>query len=122
MSPKQLKAIAMGLAVLLLLWGASELFSRGSDTVTGSFALPALNQGDADTIALVKGTDSVVLAKQGLHVLGKLAVHLRFGARDLLLASALRDEPHVDEKFAQIFGHGITASAGSPRPAFRTRR
>ena len=64
MSPKQLKAIAMGLAVLLLLWGASELFSRGSDTVTGSFALPALNQGDADTIALVKGADSVVLAKQ----------------------------------------------------------
>src|SRR5216117_337944 len=64
MGPKQLKAIAMGLAVLLLLWGASELFSRGSDTVTGSFGIPALNQGDADTIALVEGADSVVLAKQ----------------------------------------------------------
>ena len=64
MSAKQLKAIAMGLAVLLLLWGASELFSRGSDTVTAKFTLPALTQGDVDTIALVKGTDSIVLAKQ----------------------------------------------------------
>ena len=64
MSAKQLKAIAMGLAVLLLLWGASELFSRGSDTVTAKFTLPALTQGDVDTITLVKGTDSIVLAKQ----------------------------------------------------------
>src|SRR5881628_4182104 len=64
MTAKQLKAIAMGLAVLLLLWGASELFSRGSDTVAAKFTLPALTQGDVDTIALAKGTDSIVLAKQ----------------------------------------------------------
>src|SRR5438034_129278 len=64
MGPKQLKAIAMGLAVLLLLWGASELFSRGSDTVTGSLALPALGSGDVDTISIAKGADAVVLARQ----------------------------------------------------------
>ena len=42
MSAQQLKMVAIGLAVLLLLWGGSELFSRGSDTVTGSLAFPAI--------------------------------------------------------------------------------
>jgi len=64
MSPTQLKAIAVSLAVLLLLWGGSELLSRGSDTTTGSLALPALAQADADTISIVSGPDSVLLAKQ----------------------------------------------------------
>jgi hypothetical protein len=64
MSSKHLKLIATSLAVLLLLWGASELFSRGSDDITGTLALPALTQGDVDTVAIVKGTDSIVLAKQ----------------------------------------------------------
>jgi hypothetical protein len=64
MSSKQLKAIALGLVVVLLLWGASELFSRGSDELTGSLSLAAIAPGDADTIALVKGADSVVLVKQ----------------------------------------------------------
>ena len=64
MSAKQLKLIAVGLVVLLLLWGGSELLSRGSDSVTGSLALPALSQTDVDTIAVIKGTDSIVLARQ----------------------------------------------------------
>ncbi len=64
MSAQHLKLIAAGFAVLLLLWGASELFSRGSDTVTGSLALPPLEQGAVDTVTVVKGADSTVLAKQ----------------------------------------------------------
>jgi len=64
MSAKHLKLIAMTLAVLLLLWGSSELLSRGSDSVTASLKLPALAQADVDTIAFVKGADSIVLAKQ----------------------------------------------------------
>ncbi len=64
MSAKHLKLIALGLVVLLLLWGGSELLSRGSDSVTGSLALPALSDTDVDTISVVKGTDSIVLVKQ----------------------------------------------------------
>jgi hypothetical protein len=64
MSARHLKLIAAGLVVLLLLWGGSELLSRGSDSVIGSLALPALSQADVDTIAVIKGADSIVLAKQ----------------------------------------------------------
>src|SRR5436305_14346181 len=64
MSSKHLRFIAITLVVLLLLWGGSELLSRGSDSVTGSLALPALSQTEVDTIAVVKGTDSIVLARQ----------------------------------------------------------
>lgn len=64
MNAKQLKFIAIATAILLFLWGGSELLSRGSDTVTGSLALPKLAQADVDTITIVKGPDTVVLAKQ----------------------------------------------------------
>ena len=64
MSAQHLKLIAGGLVVLLLLWGGSELLSRGSDSVTGSLALPALTPADVDTIAVVSGADSIVLARQ----------------------------------------------------------
>ena len=64
MSAKHLRLIAAGLVVLLLLWGGSELLSRGSDSVTGSLALPALSQADVDTISVIAGTDSIVLARQ----------------------------------------------------------
>lgn len=64
MSPKHLRLIAVGLAVLLLLWGGTEFFARGSDTVTGSLGLPAVDQAAVDTVTIVKGADSLVLAKQ----------------------------------------------------------
>src|SRR3989449_8123687 len=64
MTSKQLKLIAAALAVLLLLWGGSALLSRGSDTITGSLAVPALVEADVDTITIVKAADSVVFAKQ----------------------------------------------------------
>src|SRR3989454_10724258 len=64
MTSKQLKLIAAALAVLLLLWGGRAPLSRGSDTITGSLAVPALVEADVDTITIVKGTDSIVLVKQ----------------------------------------------------------
>jgi hypothetical protein len=64
MSARHLRLIAIGLVVLLLLWGGSELLSRGSDSVTGSLALPALSQTDVDTIALIKAADSIVIRRE----------------------------------------------------------
>ena len=64
MSAKQLRLIILTLAVVLLLWGASERFSRASDTITGGFSLPAPAPADVDTISFIKGQDSIVLAKQ----------------------------------------------------------
>ena len=64
MSSQHLKLIAIGTAVLLLLWGGSALLSRGSDTITGSLAVPALVEAVVDTITIVKATDSIVLVKQ----------------------------------------------------------
>jgi hypothetical protein len=65
-SARHLKLIATGLAVLLLLWGGSELLSRGSDTVTTAFAVPALAPTDVDTVSAIKGADTIVLVKQSL--------------------------------------------------------
>jgi len=64
MSAKHLRLIILTLAVVLLLWGASERFSRASDTITGGFSLPAPAPADVDTISFIKGQDSIVLAKQ----------------------------------------------------------
>ena len=64
MSARHLKIIALGFTGLLLLWGASELLSRGSQAVADTLTLPALAQGDVDTITVTTGTDSIVLAKQ----------------------------------------------------------
>jgi hypothetical protein len=64
MSPRHLRLIALGLAVVLLLWGSSELLSRGSGRVTDRLALPALVQSQIDTIASLRGTDSLVFARR----------------------------------------------------------
>ena len=90
MSAQQLKVVAIGLAVLLLLWGGTELFSRGSDTVTGSFAFPPIAAADVDSIVLAQGSDTVTLAKQSATawtVNGHRAVTA--GVTDLL--QALKD-------------------------------
>src|SRR5690349_4737686 len=64
MSAKHLRLIAIGLAVLLLLWGGSELLSHGSDSVTGTLALPALSPANVDTIRVVRQADSILLVKR----------------------------------------------------------
>jgi Domain of unknown function (DUF4340) len=64
MSTHNLKLIAAGLALLLLLWGASALLSRGSDSVRGSLDLHAPAMADVDAITIVKGADTIALARQ----------------------------------------------------------
>src|SRR5205823_8692829 len=105
MSAKQLKVIALALVVVLLLWGGSELFSRGSDTVTGGLSFPALAQSDVDTISVIKGTDSVVLAKQSATA---WTVNRRRAALDAVtdLFQALRDSapPELVAQDSSSFG------------------
>lgn len=64
MSTHNLKLIAAGVALLLLLWGASALLSRGSDSVRGSLDLRAPALADVDSITIVKGADTIALARQ----------------------------------------------------------
>ncbi len=64
MSTHNLKLVAAGLALLLLLWGASALLSRGSDSVRGSLDLHAPAMSDVDSITIVKGADTIALARQ----------------------------------------------------------
>jgi len=61
---RQLRQIAMALGVVIFLWGLAEIFTRGSDTVTGDFQLPAVTAADVDTVRLVRPEDTVVLAKR----------------------------------------------------------
>ena len=64
MSAYNLKLIVAGLALLLLLWGASALLSRGSDSARGSLELHAPALADVDSITIVKGADTIDLARQ----------------------------------------------------------
>ena len=64
MSAAQLRAIALGFVVLLVLWGAGERLSRGPDTTTGSLRLPALAASDVDSVVITHGADTVLLVKQ----------------------------------------------------------
>jgi hypothetical protein len=64
MSAKQLKAIAIGVVVLLILWGASELWSHRTDTTKSSLQLPALSASEVDTVAITHAGDTVLLVKQ----------------------------------------------------------
>ena len=66
MSAKLLKAIAIGVVVLLILWGASELWSRRTetDTIRANLQLPALTASEVDTVAITHGADTVLLVKQ----------------------------------------------------------
>ena len=63
MNARQLRAIALGLAVLLALWGASELLSHGSDKTTGTLRFPPLSSAAVDSVSITHGADTVQLAK-----------------------------------------------------------
>ena len=65
MNARQLKQIAVGLAVLVVLWGGLKLFKKTSDTTTAKFVLPALTANDADTVKITGSSDTLVLAKRG---------------------------------------------------------
>jgi hypothetical protein len=64
MSSTQLKLIAGGLLILLLLWGASALLSRGSDSVRAALDLRVPALADVDSITIVKGQDTIAIARQ----------------------------------------------------------
>jgi hypothetical protein len=64
MSAKQLRQIAAGLLVLVLLWGGIKLFKKTSDTTRAKFELPTITTGDVDTVRLFKSGDTLLLAKQ----------------------------------------------------------
>jgi hypothetical protein len=114
MSARHLKLIAGGLVVLLLLWGGSELLSRGSDSVTGSLALPALSQTDVDTISLVKGVDSIVLRREsaaGWSVNGHRAAP--DAVRDVFQALADTARPELVAQAPASFARlGVDSAAG----------
>jgi uncharacterized protein DUF4340 len=113
MSAQQLKLVALGLAVLLLLWGGSELFSRGSDTVTGSLAFPPLAPADVDSIALLHGSDSVVLVKQSATA-WTVNGHRAVAADVTALLQALKDtiRPEVVAQDVSSFARLQVDSAG----------
>lgn len=64
MSATHLKAIAIGVAALLILWGASELWSRRTDTTAANLRLPVLTASEVDTVAITHEADTVLLVKQ----------------------------------------------------------
>ena len=64
MTAKHLRVIAIGVVVLLILWGASERWSRPADTTPAVLRLPVSAPDDVDTVAITEGADSVLLAKQ----------------------------------------------------------
>src|SRR5256712_7426414 len=63
MSPRQLRAVALGLAALLLLWFASELLSKRSDRITASLALAPVSEATTDRVTITRGADTALLAK-----------------------------------------------------------
>ena len=63
MSTVQLRRIALALVVLLALWGAAQLFSRGSDRLRGSLVVPRVPAETRDTFTIVKGRDTVRLVQ-----------------------------------------------------------
>lgn len=67
MSAKQLRVLVIALAALLALWGASRVFSHGSDVVTGSLSFPGVTSGTADSILITHDTDAVRLDRSGEH-------------------------------------------------------
>lgn len=65
MNTQQLRLIAIVVAVLVALWGASEMLSRRSDTTTATFALPRVSATGVDTVTIWRGGDSVTLIRHG---------------------------------------------------------
>ena len=114
MSPRHLRIIALGLAVLLVLWGGSELLSRGSDKVAGSLALPKLAVAGVDTVTLVKGGDTIVLAK---HAADSWTVNGRRapvgGVTDLFAALQDSARPELVAQDPSSFGRlGVDSATG----------
>src|SRR5256884_5485210 len=141
MSPRQLRAVALGLAALLLLWFASELLSKRSDRITASLALAPVSEattarvtipGGADPALLAKGTDTAWTVNG--YAASRQAVTDLFAAlRDSTPAELAAESPGsfarlgVDSmggRWIRVAGGGrtlVTLIPGQNGPAFRTR-
>lgn len=95
MSAKQLRAIAIGVAVLLILWGASERWSRRTATTTANLRLPALSANEVDTVAITHDADTVLLVQQspGVWTVNRHPAS-QTGVKDLF--EALRDSARAE--------------------------
>lgn len=95
MSTKQLQAIAIGVAVLLILWGGSELWSRRTGAIAATPRLPALTANEVDTVAITHGADTVLLVKQspGVWTVNRHRAS-RTGINDFF--TALRDSVRLE--------------------------
>lgn len=63
MNQAHLKLIALGVAALLLIWGASALLPSGTDRPTADFRLPAVAADSVDTITVTSPAETVVVAR-----------------------------------------------------------
>jgi len=95
MSAKQLRAIAIGVVVLLILWGASERWSRRPDRTATNLRLPALTASEVDSVAIIQEADTVRLVKQpsGAWTVNRHPAS-QSGVNDLF--QALRDSTRSD--------------------------
>jgi Domain of unknown function (DUF4340) len=89
MSARHVRLIAAILAALLVLWGASQLLSHGSDSVQGSVPVPHVTAEQADHVTIRHGTDTVDLVRAGTQWMVNSHRASLSALNDLLLA--LRD-------------------------------
>jgi hypothetical protein len=95
MTPKALGRIAIALVAVLVLWGASRLLSRRSDSVVGGWSIPNVSAGDVDSVRVDRpGTGSALLVhRQGSWTVnGWPADHLAVDA----LFKALHDSSRAE--------------------------
>ncbi len=65
MNPKQLKRVALILAVVLVFWLVAELLGGGRDEMETALILPTLQETDVDSVMFVSQSDTIVLARSG---------------------------------------------------------
>src|SRR5437870_8428641 len=119
MSPRQLRAVALGLAALLLLWFASELLSKRSDRITASLALAPVSEATTDRVTITRGADTAVLAK-GTDTAWTVNGYAASRQAMTDLFAALRDSPPAElaaespGSFARL---GVDSAGGRIRVA-----
>ena len=138
MSPAQLKAIAIGVALLLVVWGASELAWRHPERPAAAVRLPPLAAADVDTVAIVHGAETILLARQdsarwtvnGFAAAVSGVNELLEALRDSAVPELAAEDPSsfsrmgVDStagRIVRVSGHGrglITLIVGGPGPGF----
>ena len=117
MSAKQLVRLAVGLGVLLLLWGAAALIrDRESASEGGGLALPRLAPGDVDSVRIVRAADTTLLVRRDSStwtVNGRPASAGAPGELLTALADTALAAELVAERSASHAGLGIDSASGT---------